>query len=62
MTAEEVERYEKIGRGLGDLVPIAWQKRAFDIAFSLLLLVILSPIILLILVGIAVSAEAVQRH
>ena len=62
MTAEEVERYEKIGRGLGDLVPIAWQKRAFDIAFSLLLLVILSPIILLILVGIAVDGALVPGH
>lgn len=62
MTAEEVERYEKIGRGLGELVPIAWQKRAFDIAFSLLLLVILSPIILLILAGIAVDGALVPGH
>ena len=62
MTAEEVERYEKIGRGLGDLVPIAWQKRAFDIAFSLLLLVILSPIIVLILAGIAVDGALVPGH
>jgi lipopolysaccharide/colanic/teichoic acid biosynthesis glycosyltransferase len=62
VTAEEVERYEKIGRGLGDLVPIAWQKRAFDIAFSLLLLVILSPIIVLILVGIAVDGLLVPGH
>ncbi len=62
MTAEEVERYEKIGRGPGELVPIAWQKRAFDIAFSLLLLVILSPIILLILAGIAVDGALVPGH
>jgi lipopolysaccharide/colanic/teichoic acid biosynthesis glycosyltransferase len=62
VTAEEVERYEKIGRGLGELVPIAWQKRAFDIAFSLLLLVILSPIILLILAGIAVDGALVPGH
>ena len=47
MTAEDVEHFEKIGRGLDELVQVAWQKRAFDIACSLMLIVILSPIILL---------------
>jgi len=62
MTPEEVERFAKIGRGLEDLVPIAWQKRVFDIAFSVLLIIVFSPIIVLILLAIAADALLVPGH
>ena len=60
MTAEELERFENVGRGLDELVRIAWQKRAFDIAFSVLLIVIFSPAIVLILLALAADGLLVR--
>ncbi len=62
MTVEDVERFEKIGRSLDELVHIAWQKRAFDIAFSLLLIVIFSPVIVLILLAITADGLLVPGY
>ena len=62
MTAEELERFENVGRGLDELVRIAWQKRAFDIAFSVLLIVIFSPAIVLILLALAADGLLVPGH
>ena len=62
MTADELERFEKVGRGLDDLVPIAWQKRAFDVVLSLVLIVIFSPIIVLVLLAIAAEGLLVPAH
>ena len=62
MTAEDVERFEEIGRGLDELVHIAWQKRAFDIVLSLLLIVIFSPMIVLILLTITADGLLVPGH
>ena len=62
MTVEDVERFEKIGRSLDELVHIVWQKRAFDIALSLLLIVIFAPIIVLILLAITADGLLVPRH
>jgi len=62
MTTEELEHFEKIGRGLDELVHIAWQKRAFDIAFSVLLIVIFSPLLVLILLAITADGLFVPGH
>ena len=51
-----LERWEDEGRCLEELVPVCWQKRLFDIALSLFLLLLLSPVILLILLAMAVEA------
>lgn len=55
MTEEDLYELEKAGRGVDTLVPVAWQKRVFDVFFSLLLLVLLSPLILTFLFAILVG-------
>lgn len=62
MSDEELRRFEEIGRGLDDLVPVCWQKRAFDVALSLVLILLFSPIIVLILAAIALEGLFVPRH
>jgi len=49
------KHWDEEGRRLEELVPIAWQKRLFDVALSLFLLLLFSPVILLILIAIAVE-------
>jgi lipopolysaccharide/colanic/teichoic acid biosynthesis glycosyltransferase len=51
-----LERWEEAGRGLNELVLIPWQKRAFDIVLSLLLLALMSPLLILIVVAIIIEA------
>ena len=62
MSEEELRRFDGIGRGLDDLVPVCWQKRAFDIALSSALIVLFSPIIVLTLAAIALESLFVPRH
>ena len=62
MRDEELRRFEGIGRGLDDLVPVCWQKRAFDIALSSLLILMFAPIVLLILAAITLEGLFVPRH
>ena len=61
MTDEQLFEFEKIGRAIEELVHIAWQKRIFDIALSLLLLALLSPLFLIILLALAVDSLLVRR-
>jgi len=61
MSEDELRRYEEIGRGLDDLVLVCWQKRAFDIVFSSVLIILFSPIIVFILAAIALEGILVPR-
>jgi len=61
MTEDRLREFEKIGRGIEELVHIAWQKRVFDIALSLLLLILLSPLLVTILLALAVDSLLVRR-
>lgn len=51
----ELKRFEEEGRRLEALVPIHWQKRAFDVALSLVLILLLSPLLVLIAAAIVVE-------
>lgn len=61
MTEDQLREFEKIGRAIEELVHIAWQKRVFDIALSLLLLILLSPLLVTILLALAVDSLLVRR-
>lgn len=61
MTEDQLREFEKIGRAIEELVHIAWQKRVFDIALSLLLLILLSPLLITILLALAVDSLLVRR-
>lgn len=61
MTEDQLREFEKIGRAIEELVRIAWQKRVFDIALSLLLLIFLSPLLITILLALAVDSLLVRR-
>lgn len=61
MTEDQLREFEKIGRAIEELVHIAWQKRVFDIALSLLLLIFLSPLLVTILLALAVDSLLVRR-
>lgn len=61
MTEDQLREFEKIGRAIEELVHIAWQKRVFDIALSLLLLIFLSPLLITILFALAVDSLLVRR-
>jgi lipopolysaccharide/colanic/teichoic acid biosynthesis glycosyltransferase len=60
MTDEELYQFEKHGRAVETLVPIAWQKRVFDILLALLLLVCLSPLFIAILMALALNSLLVR--
>ena len=55
LDGSRLEEYEKAGRKLTELVPICWQKRAFDVVLSLLLLIMMSPLLFVIVAGIALE-------
>ncbi len=62
MNAEELDRFEVIGKDLGDLVHIVWQKRVLDVVLSSVLIVAFSPIIVLILLAITAEGLITPRH
>ena len=61
MSEEELREFEPAGRAIEDLVPIAWPKRIFDVALSLFLLTLLSPLLLAILLALAADSLIVSR-
>ncbi len=61
MIDRELERYAEAGRSVDASVPISWQKRAFDVGLSLLLLLLLSPLILAILLLLALGSALRPR-
>ena len=52
MSREQFDEFDRAGREQKALAPIPWQKRMLDVALSLGLLLLLSPLIVLIAVGI----------
>jgi lipopolysaccharide/colanic/teichoic acid biosynthesis glycosyltransferase len=52
MDLSVLEPYEEAGRKLDMLVPICWQKRAFDVVISAFLLFAMSPLLILIVLAI----------
>lgn len=62
MTVAELERYEEIGRGLEDLVPIFWQKRLLDVLLSGALILLFSPVFLLMFLAIFLDGLFIPSH
>lgn len=62
MNEEDLKRYNDIGRTLQELVPIFWQKRVFDIALALALLVLFSPLIFLIMGSMALEGLLIRKN
>jgi len=60
MTEEELNEFEKVGRAIEELVHIPWTKRVFDIALSLLLLILLTPLFVTILLASALDSLLVR--